>query len=198
MDPRATRADEVTETGDGARTAAPTVEWDRKLEVVLEDWRRRAWASQVAHYRVASRLRFENRALGLPVVIFTTAVGTSIFATLNEPSGSVGVWPRVIVATISVGAAVLAGIQTFFGFAQRADQHVIAADWYAAIRRRIEQLQATPREWRGSANDVLDGVRKEMNHVGSQFPEIGERMWNQVARQFGIEEPPGAVVIPNR
>lgn len=174
--------------GETKPAEGPPVEWTNKLEDVLENWRLRAWASQIAHYRVASRLRTRDRALGLPVVILTTAVGTSIFATLNEQT--VDLWLKILAGTVSLGAAILAGIQTFFGFAQRADQHVLAADWYAAIRRNIEQLLAMPREWRGDAKECLDGVRKEMNHVGSQFPEIGERIWGQVAPQFGITEPP--------
>jgi hypothetical protein len=192
---RPTRPVDAATTEEAAKSA-PQVAWDRRLEAVLDEWRRRAWASQVAHYRVASQLRVRHRVLGLPVVIFTTAVGTSIFATLNESSFEAGLWPRIIVGTIAIAAAVLAGIQTFFGFAQRADQHVIAADWYAAIRRGIEQIQATPRETRGDAREVLTGVRKEMNQVGSQFPEIGQRVWAQTARQFGIEEPPAKVVVP--
>lgn len=198
---------EITNEATTARTAAesPPLKWDPKLERVLESWRRRAWASQIAHYQVASRLRMSHWWLGLPVVILTTAVGTSIFATLSDES--VGVWPRVIVASITIGAAVLSGVQTFFAFGQRADQHVLAADWYSAIRRRIEQLQGTPREWRGDARACLDEVRKEMNQVGSQFPEIGQKTWARIAAQFGVEEPPPAnhhdrahrepLVIPN-
>jgi hypothetical protein len=178
------------ETTPASTALQPALEWDRNLEGVLESWRRRAWASQIAHYQVASRLRLGHRTLGLPVVILTTAVGTSIFATLSHEKVTVGLWPRVIVATITVGAAVLAGVQTFFGFAQRADQHVLAADWYSAIRRKIEQVQGTPKEWRGDARECLDSVRKEMNQVGSQFPEIGQKTWEQVAIKFGVEEPP--------
>lgn len=162
-------------------------EWNTDLEGVLENWRLRAWAGQTAHYKVASQLRRRNVWLGLPVVILTTVVGTSLFATLNEDRLAITL--RVIVGAISVGAAVLAGIQTFFSFAHRADQHVLAADWYAAIRRKIEQLQAIPKEWRGDPKKALDEVRKEMNTVGSQFPEIGEETWNEIATSFGIHEP---------
>ena len=173
----------------GMKTSeSPPVAWNDDLESVLENWRLRAWASQIAHYRVAERLRKHHRELGLPVVILTTAVGTSLFATLNQDTLPMAL--RIVVGVISVGAAIVAGIQSFFGFAQRADQHVLAADWYAAIRRRIEQLQGLPRLARGDARECLDGVRKEMNHVGSQFPEIGEKTWQEVARKFGIQEPP--------
>jgi hypothetical protein len=161
--------------------------WTRQVERVLDDWRTRAWAAQIAHYRVASRLRSSNVWLGLPVVIFTTAIGTSLFATLNEER--LRMWLRLVVGGISVMAAILAGIQTFLNFAQRADQHVLAADWYASIRRRIDQQLATPRNGRGDPKKFLDEVRKDMNNVGSQSPEIGERAWTQVAAEFGLLEP---------
>jgi hypothetical protein len=177
------RVDEET-----AQPSAAPVAWDKELERLLEDWRRRAWASQIAHYRVAERLRKRHRELGLPVVILTTAVGTSLFATLNQDTLPMGL--RIVVGGISLLAAVFAGLQAFFSFAQRADQHVLAADWYSAIRRRIEQLQGMPRAARGDARECLDGLRKEMNHVGSQFPEIGEKTWHQVAARFGVQEPP--------
>jgi hypothetical protein len=183
-----TNAARATEAEAPSRRDLPPVRWTDDLDAVLESWRRRAWASQIAHYQVAERLRRRNRELGLPVVILTTAVGTSLFATLNQDQLAMGL--RIVVGTISVLAAIFAGIQAFFAFAQRADQHVLAADWYSSIRRRIEQLQAMPRASRGDARECLDGVRKEINHVGSQFPEIGEKTWNRVAARFGIQAPP--------
>jgi hypothetical protein len=160
--------------------------WNAGIEALLEEWRLRAWAAQMAHYRVASRLRTYNVWLGLPVVVFSTAVGTSLFATLDTDQSTE---VRIVVGTISVVAAILAGVQTFFNFSQRADKHVLAADWYASIRRKIEQEVRIPRKHRGDAKKFLDGVRKEMNTVGSQFPEIGDRLWNQVSGEFGLRYP---------
>lgn len=192
---------EPLKTGDDGTTESGATDpppasfgWDRDLERLLDDWRTRAWAAQIAHYRVASRLRSNNLWLGLPVVIFTTAVGTSLFATLNQDR--LGTWLRVIVGGISVLAAIFAGIQTFLNFAQRADQHVVAADWYASIRRKIEQQVNTPRIGRSDPKRFLDEVRQDMNNVGSQSPEIGERAWGQVAAEFGLQHPgvePGAM-----
>lgn len=173
-----TSEEEATDERGGSFT------WNADIEVLMEEWRLRAWAAQMAHYRVASRLRTYNVWLGLPVVIFTTAVGTSLFATLNEERPTVLV--RAIVGGISVLAAVLAAIQTFFNFATRADQHVLAADWYASIRRKVEQELRIPRKHRGDPKKFMDGIRKEMNTVGSQFPEIGDRLWTQVAGEFGL------------
>jgi hypothetical protein len=175
--------------GDASDPTSPSLDWSRSVERVLDDWRIRAWAAQVAHYRVASHLRAYNVWLGLPVVVFTTAVGTSLFATMNQADLSDAL--RIVVGSVAVVAAILAGIQTFLNFAQRADQHVLAADWYASIRRKIEQELATPKQGRRDPKKFLDEVRKDMNTVGSQFPEIGERAWNQVAKGFGLEQPIG-------
>ena len=164
--------------------AQPSFGWDSHLEGLLKDWQTRAWAAQTAHYRVASRLRRYNLLLGIPVVVFTTAVGTSLFATLNQKT--LPGWLRVTVGSISVLAAILAAIQTFLSFAKRADQHAVAADWYASIKRKIEQQANTPRKGRSDPKKFLDEVRKEMNTVGSQFPEIGERAWSQIAKEFGL------------
>lgn len=166
----------------------PRLAWTGELEAILEDWRKRTWASQVAHYRVASRLRRNHTLLGVPVVILSAVVGTSLFATLNDAELALPL--RVTIGSISVVAAVLAAMQNFFGFAQLADKHVLAADWNAAIRRKIEQLQGLPREIREDPAKVLDALRKEMNTVSSQFPEIGESEWRRTAHEFGVAEPP--------
>ena len=116
-------------------------------------------------------------------MVFTTVVGTGLFATLDEQQSTE---IRIVIGSISVAAAILAGVQTFLNFAARATQHVLAADWYASIRRRIEQEMHIPRRHRGDPKKFMDGIRKEMNTVGSQFPEIGERMWTEVAAEFGL------------
>ncbi len=178
--------DEDTEPSVSGATGPPqpSFKWDRDLERLLEEWRTRAWAAQIGHYRIASRLRTYNLWLGLPVVILTTAVGTSLFATLNQDD--LAMWLRIIVGAISVLAAIFAGIQTFMNFAQRADQHVVAADWYASIRRKIEQQLNTPRNGRSDPKRFVDEVRADMNNVGSQSPEIGDKVWTQVAEEFGL------------
>jgi hypothetical protein len=166
----------------------PPVPWDENLEALVDEWKRRAWAAQTAHYRRATKLSRMHVTFGVPVVILSTVVGTSLFATLNEENLNLAV--RIAVGSVSVGAAVLAAIQTFFRFAQRADRHVLAADWYAAIRRRIEETLAMPPKMRDDARKVIDGLRKELNSVSSQFPQIGQREWARAAAEFEITEPP--------
>jgi hypothetical protein len=186
LGPVASRRQDSVELG----PAPSRVSWDDASEATLEEWRKRAWAAQTAHYERATRLRRQHIWLGVPVVIFSTVVGTSLFATLSDETLALPL--RIVVGSVSVLAAVLAAVQTFFGFAQRSERHVLAADWYAAIRRRIEQILALPRDARDDPRKTLDEVRKELNRVGSQFPPIGQRDWARVAREYGVQEPPGS------
>jgi hypothetical protein len=160
--------------------------WDDATDALLEDWRRRAAAAKECHYRSATALRRAHAFLGVPVVVLTAVVGTSVFATLSDATISTGL--RVAVGAISVGAAVLAGLQTFFRFAERAERHVIAADWYAALYRETSQVRAMPPSLRGAPKECLDRLRKEMSKIGQQAPEIPEGLWQAVSRRYDVSD----------
>jgi hypothetical protein len=75
----------------------------------LVEWRDRADVASKTHFAVANRLSSLNMALGIPVVVLTTLVGTSVFATLQEV---VNTRMRIFAGVAIVLAAVLASLQT--------------------------------------------------------------------------------------
>src|SRR5205809_957402 len=140
------------------RVEAGTGAWSAQVEALLEDWHHRVYAAQSAHYASADRFRLLNYIVGVPAVICSSIVGTTLFAGLEKDS------PRTwLVASTSILAAVLGALQTFLRFAERATLHATAADWYSAIRRDIEEIIHLPVEMRGTPKDCLDEIRKEMN-----------------------------------
>jgi hypothetical protein len=84
---------------------------------LLREWNDRAAATAETHYSIAARLGRYNVRLGVPVVVLTTFDGTSVFATLQE---QVNVGLRIGNGIISVLAGVLASLQTFMRFTERA------------------------------------------------------------------------------
>jgi hypothetical protein len=161
------------------------LDWNVQVAQLLEDWHKRCYAAQSAHYASADLCRLLNYLVGVPAVVFASIVGTAIFAGLDkEPSTR-----TMMVASASILAAVLAGLQTFLRFSERAAKHATAADWYSAIRRDIEQILHLPVESRGKAKDCLDRVRKEMNRVAQDAPELSVRSWKREAKRFGVKEP---------
>src|SRR6266536_3893240 len=158
-------------------------DWNAQVEQLLADWRQRVYAAQTAHYASADRFRLLNYFVGIPAVIFSSVVGTTIFAGLEKNS------PKApLVALASILAAALAGLQTFLRFSERAAQHGTAADWYSAIRRDIEETMHLPVECRGKAKDCLDNVRKEMNRAAQDAPELSTRFWRREAKRFRVKE----------
>jgi len=167
-------------------------DWNEKVEELLVDWRLRVYAAQSAHYAAADRFRALNYAVGVPAIIFSSIVGTVIFAGFeHDPQLSSGIvtMRTVVVGSASILAAVLAGLQTFLRFSERAGAHATAADWYSAIRRDIEQTLHLACDCRGKAKDCLDRIRKEMNRAGQDAPELNVRLWKREARRFGVQEP---------
>ncbi|MGH6635134.1 MAG: hypothetical protein ACRED0_03020, partial [Gammaproteobacteria bacterium] len=60
-------------------------------------------------------------------------------------------------------------------------------DWYAAVRRDIEQTLALSPEQRGKPEERFNHIRKEMSKIGQQSPEIGDRMWGVMAKKYGVD-----------
>jgi hypothetical protein len=73
-----------------------------------------------SHYQSMLKLQQRERLIGVPVIIATTIVGTAIFASLqSEPA--IG-W-RIATGCLSIAAATLAAVQTFFSFGAEAQRH---------------------------------------------------------------------------
>jgi hypothetical protein len=169
------------------------VPWTEAVLSLLREWEERASISQDAHYVLATRLGGYNLLFGIPVVVFTTVVGTSVFATLQE---NVGTSWRILVGIVSVLAAVLASLQTFLRFQERAEKHRAAAELWAAIRREIDQMLALHPDYLAERTDpkaYLDTLRRRMGEVSAQSPEIGNKDWSaaearRVARSGGSAE----------
>ncbi len=177
-----------------ARPESPgsnTPSWNTRTEALLDDWLRRVTAASAAHYTLASRLRKRNLLIGVPSVVFSSVVGTSLFATLTTEE--VNRTLRIVIGLVIFAAAALAALQTFFRFNERAEKHVVAADWYSAVRRDLSELIALPPDQRGYPKECLDRVRKEMGKIGQQAPEIGEPLWSEMARRYAVDDSVGGL-----
>jgi hypothetical protein len=162
--------------------------WTTDVVKLLRDWSARAGASADAHYALCTRLSRANIRFGVPVVILTTFVGTSVFATLQH---HVSLALRIGVGILSVLAAVLASLQTFLRFGERAEKHRTAAEAWAALRRDMETMIAlhpTYPESRGDPKKYLDDVKQKFAQIAQQSPEMGEQGWWRPQRRYRTSE----------
>jgi hypothetical protein len=123
------------------------------------------------------------------VVVLSAAVGTTLFSTISNANNKVSLGLRLFAGAISALAGVLAAMQTFLKFSERAEKHGVAADWLAAVRRDIDLVRATPELQRGEPLKVLGELRKEINKIAQTAPGIGERVWHRFAAEYSVKEP---------
>jgi len=140
------------ESGSGADSAA----WTPAVEELLRNWHNRVYAAQTAYYDVAERFRRWNYRLGIPVVVVSSLVGAAVLSEKGD---------KWLVGSVSILAALLASLQTFLKFGENATLHGAAGDWFAAIRRDIEEVLALPPESRGKPKGDEQG-RPEVARIG--------------------------------
>jgi hypothetical protein len=77
-------------------------------------WHFRVRRVQFGHYNAARLFSSRHLWLGLPAIILSTAVGTTVFASLQKSVDTTDVaWLRILVGLVSVAAALLVSLQTF-------------------------------------------------------------------------------------
>lgn len=153
---------------------------ERSATSLLEEWLRRTRESQYGHYAAAKRLGYLNYGMGIPVVVMSTVVGTSVFASLRQ---QVDLRLQIGVGLISVLAAVLAGLQTFLRFSEKAEKHRSAGAEYGAIARHIEESLSVPPGADGLAK-LLGELRSHMDTLAKEAPEIPSHVWKSKSGGF--------------
>lgn len=141
-------------------------------EELLQDWYLRLRFAQYSHYEAAKSFDRMNYWLGVPVVIFSTFVGTSVFANIGEKVSNDNL--KILLGLVSVLAATLSGIQTFLRFSERAEKHRVAAAKYGALRRQIEEILCSTD---AVTRDIIAALRQEIDRLAEETPHIPERIW---------------------
>ena len=119
----------------------------------------------------------------MPVIVTTAVVSTAIFASLAA-SASVG-W-KIETGLLSVAAAVLAALQTFFDYPGLAQRHQMAEREFSGLRRDIEilvlrcEVGIAP----AAALDELTKISEQMDQLEQTEPSIPDRVYDKVRRRF--------------
>lgn len=150
---------------------------DSQDDLILA-WIRRARESQLAHYEMADILGKKGRWLGVPVILVTSAIGTSALASVAAEL--IPTWARVVTGVLSIFAAVLAGLQTFFNFADRADKHRVLGARYGTTRRKLEQVYA--RRDQTIDPQLLEILRQELDSLAQDALHIPRRVFDRVQK----------------
>jgi hypothetical protein len=151
-------------------------------ELVLA-WLRRARESQLSHYAMANRLAKRNLWMGVPVIVITAMVGTSAFASIVTEL--IPLWAKIAVGGASGLAAVLAALQTFFKFSERAERHKTFAAKFGAVRRELEALHASGRAVQEPS--FVGVLREKLDRLAEEAPAVPVDVFAHI-QQFEVNQ----------
>ena len=166
----------------------------RDIHNLLAYWRVKAQRSKIAHYKAADRFGRRHVVLGVPVVVLATIVGTAVFATLEERPET---WTQIVIGLVSMAAAVLASLQTFFDYSSRAAKHRTAAAEYGSIQREIEEISLFPGESANKQQGAVSQIRQRMDELAQSSIDCPQSVWEAADREVFRLNPDG-MISPNR
>ncbi|MBY8859285.1 DUF4231 domain-containing protein [Nocardia sp. CA2R105] len=148
----------------------------------LERLRIRAHRAGRAQYMAAHRSSAMHYWLGIPAIVLSTAVGTAVFGTFAGSPNSI---LTVLTGIVSVGSAVLAALQTFFGYSERSEKHRIMGAKYLALKRKMDLLLiefAAPQSVEKENLHVLSQFVAEFNDLEESAPNVSDKLYDRARR----------------
>ena len=157
----------------------------------LQRVRRNSQLSAYAHFGASERMSRIHLWLGIPIIIFSLMLGSTLFIDIK------GIIPDLIKwigAGVALCVSSLSGLQTFFNPKENKRLHRRIANRYLEINRKAELLIAQIGDDESTANEfserivTLNDEYNIVNNDAEEYPTIN-RDYNRAKRKIrGIEE----------
>lgn len=148
------------------------------FDELLLNWQTSARCAQKAHFRTATLLEKRHFWIGIPTVVLSTIVGSSVFASMQEQASQQA---KILVAIASIAAAILAALQTFLRFAERAERHRIVGTSFSALKKELEFRRAYPPREPVTQETCAAEFLKRWSHLVENSPTTDEHLF-QITR----------------
>jgi hypothetical protein len=149
------------------------------FEDLLGGWQSSVRCAQKAHFRTASLLERRHFWIGVPAVVLSTVVGSSVFASMQEKASP---YAKLAVAIASIAAAILAALQTFLRFAERAERHRVIGTSFSALKKELQFRRVYPPRDAASEESYAADFLKRWSQLVESSPTADERVF-QFTRQ---------------
>jgi hypothetical protein len=143
------------------------------------------------HFVMSENAGRENLSMGLLTTIFSTIVGTTIFANLADKDKTPIPWLQIATGFLSVAAAVLAALQTFFKFSDVSTQNKTAATGYEKIKLTIDIFLLTYDPTSTQTDQAiadLKAITQDLEKIDDSSPSIPDSVYNKVVNKAKINQ----------
>lgn len=148
-------------------------------------WRFRVHRMQLAHYETARKFDTLHLWLGLPAIVFSTVVGTTVFASLARDT-YIGL--QIFAGLMSVTAAVLTALQTFLKYSELSEKHRVAGAKCANLKHQIELISSMPPSTPEETRKELLIIEEHWSKIREESPTIPSRIWLRIENTLTFEE----------
>ena len=149
---------------------------DKQQRKLLHEWLIAVRTAGMSHHEAEIYYSRMNKILGIPVIIVTTAVGTTVFSSI---SSSPKIYIQIIVGLCSMLAAILASLQTFLGYSSLSEKHQMAGDRYNTLRRDIESILAKSESEKVDFGKFSDLFLSNWSEIEKDTPSIPHKIQDQ-------------------
>jgi hypothetical protein len=148
---------------------------DENQKTTLLKWRARYKRAQLAHNYTAISYGRYHIAIGITLIVLTTAASVLTFA---KPSDC-WAWIPIVV---SVSATILAAFQTFMKFSEQTEIHRVAARRYGELKKEVEYiLNFTPDI--SNFPEITNEIRKKENEIAQESPNAISNNWKKAKKE---------------
>jgi len=163
------------------------ISWNSQLERVISDEGERCLCFSWLHSNSEKKFTTLNTRISMPVIIMSTVAGSASIGSQTLFGGAS--YANICIGVVSLSVGVLNTIQSFFGWAKRAEAHRISAITYQKIYRFILIELALPRSERMIAGNMLKVVRDQCDRLQETSPQIPDTVINAFKAKFGETTP---------
>jgi Na+/melibiose symporter-like transporter len=153
-------------------------------ENLAAEWNNRALVALTSHYDAARHYNSLNYWLGIPALILTTIVGTTVFANLSK---DVSENAKLLTGLLAIAAAILSALQTFLKHSERAERCKVMAARYSSIGKELEVALTEPI---AINKDFLDQIRIKLDQADADAPSIPSSIRDAARKKYRISQNP--------
>lgn len=139
-----------------------------KYEALFDRWDTRLKSLKVEHYKSARHYEKKHKWIGVPVVIISAIVGSSLFALINENDM---IWLNITAGSISLVGVILSSLQTFLSYSKLSEKHLITSIKFSALYRELQIKQVTGID-KKSIDSFIESFRKRWDEIDESAPTL--------------------------
>jgi hypothetical protein len=148
-----------------------------KPNELIAEWHAGIRINVLAHYECSKVFADYHRLLGYPTVIFSALAGTAFVSSLNNSR----LWlAQALAVLLSLAVTVLASLQTFLRYAERAEKHKTAATEFGKLRRELEEILAFVPDGGILAEDEMKSIRIKWGELSTHAPAIPNKIYTRM------------------